>query len=455
MDTSSIHRTGQAMAATFSELLQKSEVSKEEKFSQLVKFSRDKKYSCKNLIRIYEKLLNIKNADLLFSDKVSADGIVFRIVADWNMEKADRANVELPVGQTICSAEKIEETSTICSSEMFRVIKLLERKLDSMSDMIQSEREEARDRETRLLKRISFLENHVKDKNEQLDKIAEKLSVLNENLISLSSSTSGRVQHTLAQQPSDSKRAKPQAFKANGVELAASTKTKPKSTVAWADSAEPQLDHPTETMAAPQPLEQMTALSRPQPKPRPRSTKPIFPSFDSDDEDESWKLVCKSRPGSKRCVLYVGGVSEDVTSEGLVNFIQARAKSVGLNPPRIYNAKIFSSSQSVGSTNIKTVCGARITVDEKSRDALTAYSFWPRRIYARPWRFFDQTDRTTSVLHSNGAIDLNSNADSGQSSTCPKPCVPDTCNDVSSATAEDSNQCNDVRSSTADADESK
>ena len=72
--------------------------------------------------------------------------------------------------------------------------------------------------------------------------------------------------------------------------------------------------------------------------------------------------------------------------------------------------------------------------------------------YARPWRFFDQTDRTASVLHSNGAIDLNSNADSGQ---CPKPCVPDTCNDVSSATAEDSNQCNDVSSSTAGAEESK
>ena len=78
---------------TFSEFLQKSEVSNEEKFSQLVKFSR-KTYSCKNLIQTYEKLLDVENADLLFSDKVSVDGIVFRIVAEWNMGKAERANAD-------------------------------------------------------------------------------------------------------------------------------------------------------------------------------------------------------------------------------------------------------------------------------------------------------------------------------------------------------------------------
>ena len=113
-----------------------------------------------------------------------------------------------------------------------------------------------------------------------------------------------------------------------------------------------------------------------------------FPTWASDEEDSSWELISKKKLGQKRAVLYVGNLASSTTEENLKRFISSKSEKVGIEPPRMYNIRIFHKENGHAAAD-DDICGARKTVGEVSFADLADRSFWPSYVYARPWKFRD------------------------------------------------------------------
>ena len=110
---------------------------------------------------------------------------------------------------------------------------------------------------------------------------------------------------------------------------------------------------------------------------------PRLPGWETEDDDSLWKLVSIKKPGQKPTVLYIGGLSPSTSDDKLTDFVKKRAQSAGHAQPKIYIAKIFRKIDD----EQDSICGARVTIDERSAELLSTFSFWPGRIYARPSNF--------------------------------------------------------------------
>ena len=117
--------------------------------------------------------------------------------------------------------------------------------------------------------------------------------------------------------------------------------------------------------------------------PRPHAVEPIAPD---DDDDKLWSLMLKAKPTGKKSVLYVGNLEDNASEENLREYIEKRSQKAGINQPKIYNCTIFSREEGeLGSW------AARITIDHTSHEHVCSRYFWPGRVYARPWKFREQS----------------------------------------------------------------
>ena len=60
---------------------------------------------------------------------------------------------------------------------------------------------------------------------------------------------------------------------------------------------------------------------------RPTTTLPRLPGWETDDDDSLWELVSNKKPGQKRAVLYIGGLSPSTSEDKLIDFAKKRAQS--------------------------------------------------------------------------------------------------------------------------------
>ena len=120
------------------------------------------------------------------------------------------------------------------------------------------------------------------------------------------------------------------------------------------------------------------AVSRERPKTRKIKTQAKFPTPASED---LLSLVSDRKDQRERVVLYIGNLKAGTTFDNLSTYATERSKSIGVRCPQIFNGKVFQPQTGTGA------CGARITVDEESAEALADRSFWPRPLYVRRWKF--------------------------------------------------------------------
>jgi len=83
-------------------------------------------------------------------------------------------------------------------------------------------------------------------------------------------------------------------------------------------------------------------------------------------------------------VLYVGNLDPSTTTEKIKKFISLRAANVMISAPKVYKCGILEKGDSA------EACGAHLVVNAESADNLRVRSFWPGRVYARPWIFKDR-----------------------------------------------------------------
>ena len=109
------------------------------------------------------------------------------------------------------------------------------------------------------------------------------------------------------------------------------------------------------------------------------------------DSSKLWSLVTTVPPTKavKRSVLWIGNLCDDVTDDKLTDYIVSRAEEVGLDSLTIFNMKIFTKPEKKG--------GARITINAAAKSMLLTRSFWPRPVYARPFKFRD--DEKSDMSH--------------------------------------------------------
>ena len=114
--------------------------------------------------------------------------------------------------------------------------------------------------------------------------------------------------------------------------------------------------------------------------------------LESDDEDDLWTLVSKSKPTGKKAAIYVGNLDDSACEEKLCNFIDRRSKKAGIKSPKIHSCSILRREEGeLGSW------GAHIVIDLLSLDYICNGNFWPGRIYARPWVFRKKTAPETET----------------------------------------------------------
>ena len=116
-----------------------------------------------------------------------------------------------------------------------------------------------------------------------------------------------------------------------------------------------------------------------------KTKKPTFAPPQSDDD--SWQLVLKKPPQSKKAVLYVGNLSSTTTAEGLRTYIERRAEAVEAHTPRVYEAKVFVPVPGNSAGRDHETAGARLTIAVTDLPTLDNRSFWPRPAYVRRWKF--------------------------------------------------------------------
>ena len=63
--------------------------------------------------------------------------------------------------------------------------------------------------------------------------------------------------------------------------------------------------------------------------------------LESDDEDDLWTLVSKSKPTGKKAAIYVGNLDDSACEEKLCNFIDRRSKKAGIKSPKIHSCSIL------------------------------------------------------------------------------------------------------------------
>ena len=109
-------------------------------------------------------------------------------------------------------------------------------------------------------------------------------------------------------------------------------------------------------------------------------SKPVLEVLD----DDSWQLVSGEPPRSRRAVLYVGNLSSSCTEDGLKSFTQQRAVAAG-GTATVHTCSLHTTEAGRVS--------AHLTVDAKDLTLVTTENFWPRPLYARPWRFKERTEQ--------------------------------------------------------------
>ena len=73
------------------------------------------------------------------------------------------------------------------------------------------------------------------------------------------------------------------------------------------------------------------------PRPSARQLKPV----ESDDEDDLWTLVTRSKPSGRKAALYVGNLDESASEEKLLEFIEKRSIQAGLKRPKVHTCSII------------------------------------------------------------------------------------------------------------------
>ena len=83
--------------------------------------------------------------------------------------------------------------------------------------------------------------------------------------------------------------------------------------------------------------------------------------FESDDEDDLWTLVTRSKPSGRKAALYVGNLDESASEEKLLEFIEKRSIQAGLKRPKVHTCSIIRREEGeLGSW------GAHLVIDHGS-----------------------------------------------------------------------------------------
>ena len=105
------------------------------------------------------------------------------------------------------------------------------------------------------------------------------------------------------------------------------------------------------------------------------------------DDEDLWQLVTNEKPPphrtEKRKDLFIGNLTPGTTDEKLAEYIQRRAKKAKRDVT-LHFVTVAPEDES------HELLRARASVNESEADLLLSRSFWPRGIYARPWRFKEQ-----------------------------------------------------------------
>ena len=429
-------------ADAFLELLKKSSDLPDEAFRSISTYVKDKRYGTAQLLRVYGKLF--EDEDEVFQGNATVEAIVRRMVNAWqerlrkNVELDETRGEQADIGCTPSEIFSIGRSESCMSQMICKLndsVEALLSKVDSLTLDLSAEREAARDREVRYVRRISFLERELKEQKEQNESILNSLchfsSVLSQN-VGVGSMFSGKkgsspsdknnriiVDHeqrtqtvpTVLKQPctvqtgrntnatrtharstsSSSKQQTVSVLRVQQVQNAAD------GTQDFHTTTDTAHDQTTASKEAPRDI--LVDSSPPSRSGRRLGRARALPGWDSGDEDETssnlWKLVTAKKPAKKKCVLYIGRVSKSCTEQQLEHFILQRAEHVGEKAPKVYATKIFSKSDD------NDFNAARIVVDYASSQLILTRNFWPRPLYSRRWNF----DRATPSSETEGLPD--------------------------------------------------
>ena len=105
--------------------------------------------------------------------------------------------------------------------------------------------------------------------------------------------------------------------------------------------------------------------------------------------DNLWKRVSNDAPIFKKAAFYVGNLRHDLDEDALSDFIQERCMAAGnrnLAAPDI-RAKLALMPKK------QSHLWAHITVPQSASKLITSPSFWPGRVYYRPWHFKERPNQ--------------------------------------------------------------
>ena len=420
------------MAAAFRELLERVESSETDPIQEVLAYAKEKKYSSKALVRVYEKLFDAENIEF---GNGSIDEIVQRMVQNWRARVAAQKTLKGEHDSNAINysekAHNPEMANFLRESGIKTLLQLLESDLNKLTRNFESEREEARDRESRYIKRIANLEKQLREQNEQLECISSKLATLSgrpeveANITACDAfrnKTKTKIDSRSHADTASSNKKSTKKKKDKNVRdaIGGSEVASKKGSGDWAEfeDAENVVESPCEisnhTLAYSYPstfesrsrsrsthaeevyeTEKNTKLTGSRKGlsnlvPVPVTVPISFQPFDSDDEDGIWKLVSSRTPTRKKAVLYVGNLRDQTNEDKLIEFITKRAvmctsesENSSVRIPKIYNCKVFQKESEAETSH----CSARITIDHDSRELLCLSRFWPNGTYARPWKF--------------------------------------------------------------------
>ncbi len=279
------------------------------------------------------------------------------------------------------------------------------------------ERQEAKDREVRLLRKISDLSDKLSSSHGLIESLSKKvesletsLKVAEKKLVRIDSKQKEKLKPCMSEltnscTPKDEDEVVHVSSASDDATLFPMADKremkKGRHSSAKPDTVSSLVSNVHTSHTAPTSSTMRAGSQRPGSRERETSASSASSTFSSwaDSDDKSWQLVTNKRPGPRKAVLYIGRLSSSTTAEKLREFIVHRSKAVGREPPNIHNLRMFTKPAGQGtsldsndpyenhqSQNLETTA-ARIVLAESSSSMLRAYSFWPGRIYARPWNF--------------------------------------------------------------------
>ena len=306
------------------------------------------------------------------------------------------------------------ETSGVGEEDMLALrttISVLIQKVDSLSSCIEREREEARDRENRLSKKVRDLEKSISSLTDSVedcfDKIGKKQHTILQQLKSRSKSDTPRCRVICEAEPHEqqrvhdhSKTTPAQAPKTTTIEQPcpgsseADQKKTQKSTPAGAASS---TESETEVHSA---TEQGWATYTRKSSASKRAssannkTPPLHsPKLQNDsttinqqasDRKSSQTLPAMTRETKKdltgatrleKAVFYVGGIAMECRVDSVMNYCLDR--NVRVASCRFLPSRIFG-------TKSARLC---VSADDADRQGILADGFWPEHLSVRPWHF--------------------------------------------------------------------